>query len=100
MSQERKLTEISCRRISASRAISTAATTTVTCTTIQPAVTKGRPKTRVPSWPFVWMALSKRWDSLCRSAKSWMECRDRKKEMTNKTPPSTAKSSPTTEQVD
>lgn len=68
---------------------------TVTCITIHPAVTKGRPNIRVPAWPFVFMQLSSRYASLFRSAKSCVECRERKNAKTKRSPPRMANSNPT-----
>lgn len=78
---------------------STTATATVTCTTVHPAVTNGLPKTRVPSCPCVLIPESSNCASLCLSAKSCEECRERKKAITNKTAPRMTKRSPTSRKV-
>lgn len=82
-------------RTKASIAISTAATTTVTCTTTQPAVINGRPNTRPFSWPTVGSPRSRATCSLCLSAKSCTEWRARTNERRKRRPPSNAKRRPT-----
>lgn len=83
------------RMMSTRSAISARATTTVTSTAIQPAVIKGRPNILPLSCPTVFNPWSISRDSLCRSAKSCVECRERKNARTKRRPPKIAKTRPT-----
>jgi len=83
------------RIMSTRSAISAKATTTATPTATQPAVTKGRPNILPFSCPTVFNPWTISYDSLCRSAKSCVECRERKNARMKRTPPKIAKTRPT-----
>ena len=83
------------RMMSTRSAISAIATTTVTSTAIQPAVIKGRPNILPCSCPTVFNPWSISRDSLFRSAKSCVQCRERKNARMKRRPPRIAKTRPT-----
>lgn len=95
MAHEWKKKRETWRIISPKSPSSTAATATVTCTTVHPAVTNGLPKIRVLSCPSVLIPESSICASLCLSAKSCAECRARKKAIMYNTAPRMTKRSPT-----